>query len=325
MPATFTHAIFAVDVFEEMAIENKNLIKENVKQYTMFAQSMDSMMFYNIVSLKPGKKLRNFQHTFHTSNTNNFFIHLINYIRDNKLYNNSQVMSFLYGFLCHYVLDSNVHPYVFYKTGSFDKNDAKTYKYNNLHSFMETYIDNYMIKKKEFVNPYSYKIHEFCFDLKEFDEDLKKCLNITFKEVFKIYNMADIYYLSLKQMKSFLKNYRYDRWGIKMMGYKFINRLTPRNTFRFDALSYHYDTKFSEYFLNSKHNIWYNPCDEKIFSYESFDDLYSKSIREVLAIINNLNEYFKNKNVDLNKILKNKSYVSGLDCDKKLILKKFYF
>ena len=57
-------------------------------------------------------------------------------------------MVFLYGFICHYVLDSNVHPFVFYKTGLFDKKDKNSYKYNNLHAFMETYFDNYMIKEK---------------------------------------------------------------------------------------------------------------------------------------------------------------------------------
>ena len=29
--------------------------------------------------------------------------------------------------------------------GLFDKKDKNSYKYNNLHAFMETYFDNYMI------------------------------------------------------------------------------------------------------------------------------------------------------------------------------------
>ena len=67
-------------------------------------------------------------------------------------------MSYLVGLICHYVLDSNVHPYVFYKTGKFDKKMKSTYKYNTIHLFMETFIDNDMIKRREKVNPYKFDI-----------------------------------------------------------------------------------------------------------------------------------------------------------------------
>lgn len=115
MPATATHAIFAMDVYNALPNKIKKLIDKNTFQYKMFSQSTDSLMFYNIESLKPGKKIRELQHTFHASKSRSFFITLVEYIGRNKLYDNSYVMVFLYGFICHYVLDSNVHPLFFIK------------------------------------------------------------------------------------------------------------------------------------------------------------------------------------------------------------------
>ena len=85
MPATATHAIFAMDVYNELPNKIKKLIDKNTFQYKMFSQSTDSLMFYNIESLKPGKKIRELQHTFHTSKSRSFFITLVEYIERNKL------------------------------------------------------------------------------------------------------------------------------------------------------------------------------------------------------------------------------------------------
>ena len=86
MPATATHAIFAMDVYNELPNTIKQLIDKNTFQYKMFSQSTDSLMFYNIEGLKPGKKVRELQHTFHTSKSRSFFITLVEYIERNKLY-----------------------------------------------------------------------------------------------------------------------------------------------------------------------------------------------------------------------------------------------
>ena len=83
MPATATHAIFAMDVYNELPNKIKKLIDKNTFQYKMFSLSTDSLMFYNIESLKPGKKIRELQHTFLTSKSRSFFITLVEYIERN--------------------------------------------------------------------------------------------------------------------------------------------------------------------------------------------------------------------------------------------------
>lgn len=325
MPATMTHAYFAIDVFNKLHYDSRKVIENNLLQFKMFSQSTDSLMFYNIETLKRGKKIRSFQYTFHTSASQLFFCTLINNIKSNDFMNNSSILAYLYGLICHYVLDSNIHPFIFYKTGNFNKKDKYTYKYNNVHSFMETFLDIEMMLRNNVYNPYGFRIDNFSFDLKIFDQDLNSIIDSTFSYVFGIDNMSKIYYISLVQMKRFLKRYRIDGAGLKKHLYKIIDKITPRSTFRFEALSYNYKCNYKDFFLNSKKEIWYNPIDPNIYSYESFDDLYNKSIDEATYIINNVYDYLHGKNVNLKLLFKNKSYISGLDCNIKLNFKKFAF
>lgn len=57
----------------------------------------------------------------HHKKINDYFLSLINYINDKKYYSNGQVMTYLYGHICHFVLDTTIHPLTIYNTGVYDK------------------------------------------------------------------------------------------------------------------------------------------------------------------------------------------------------------
>lgn len=322
MPATIAHAFFAKDVYD--ILPNSIREKLNIKRTKMFAQSVDSLMFYNLFSILPGKDIRKFQGYFHTHQSQEFFINLLRFVRDNKI-DDKDVYSFLVGFICHYALDSTLHPFVFYKTGCFKKNNPSTYKYNNVHAFMETFIDNDMVRRREKTNPYEFDIGNFCFDIRPFSSNLNKAINYTFYNTFHMKNMNEIYFKSLKQMKMALTLFRRDPKGIKKNIYKIIDTFTSRRTFRFEAVSYHYPLEDRHNFLNSNHSLWRNPTTYDMTSTESFVDLYLKAIKLAKVLICASFDYLNEKDIDLEKIFINNSYVTGLDCNLKKELKYFEF
>ena len=112
MPATMTHACFAKDVYDILPDDIKNSL--SISRLKMFGQSTDSLMFYNLLSLSPGKDIRKFQSFFHRNQSQEFFLNLTRYIKDNSI-RDSDTLSFLVGFICHYILDSTIHPYIYYK------------------------------------------------------------------------------------------------------------------------------------------------------------------------------------------------------------------
>lgn len=323
MPATAVHAYFAQDLNDILPKEIKN--KLDVNRLKTFGQSIDSLMFYNLFSILPGKKIRDFQKYFHTNKTQDFFVNLINYIKENDYTEDIDVNSFLVGTICHYVLDSTVHPYIYYKTGYFNKNDKSTYKYNNVHTFMETFLDNDMIKRRESINPYKFNISKFSFDTSKFSNELKDTIKYTFKETFDVDNMDKIYYKSLKQMKNSIFIFRQDRYGIKKFFYKLADTFTSKRVFRFEAISYHYPLNDRHNFLNENHKLWRNPCDYSLTSEESFLDLYLRALKLAKVMICASFDYINGKDIELEKVFINKSYITGLDCELDKELKYFEF
>ena len=323
MPATVVHAYFAQDLNDILPKEIKN--KLDVDRLKTFGQSTDSLMFYNLFSILPGKNIRDFQKYFHTNKTQEFFINLINYIKENDYTEDIDVNSFLVGAICHYVLDSTVHPYIYYKTGYFNKNDKSTYKYNNVHTFMETFLDNDMIKRRESINPYKFNISKFSFDTSKFSNELNDTIKYTFKETFDVDNMDKIYYKSLKQMRNSIFIFRQDRYGIKKFFYKLADTFTSKRVFRFEAISYHYPLNDRHNFLNENHKLWRNPCDYSLTSEESFLDLYLKALKLAKVMICASFDYINGKDIELEKVFINKSYITGLDCELDKELKYFEF
>ena len=323
MPATITHAYFAKDVFDILPSNIKNRI--DCSRIKMFGQSMDSLMFYNMFSILPGKKIRDFSNEFHRSKTQDYFINLINYIKDNDLEKDMDVCSYLAGLICHYVLDSNIHPFVIYKTGVFDKKRKNTYKYNHEHDFMETFIYNDMVKRREKINPYKFRLDKFCFNTREFSNNLNSAIDYSFKSTFDLDNMSDVYFKSLNQMKNALYLFRRDPYGIKKVIYKIADTFTTKKVFRFECISYHYPLEDKHNYLNTNHKLWRNPTAYNMTSTESFVDLYVKSIKTAKVMICASFDYINDKDIDLEKIFTNISYITGRDCNLKKELKYFEF
>ena len=322
MPATVTHAFFAKDIYDILPANVRG--KLDIDRCKMFGQSVDSLMFYNLFSILAGKDIRKFQYHFHSYNTQAFFINLLRYIKINKI-DDIDTYSFLLGFICHFVLDSNIHPYVIYKTGLFDKNKPSTYKYNNIHAFMESYFDNDMIVRRFKTNPYKFNISGFCFDLKPFSKDLKKTIDYTFYQTFGLKNMSEIYYKSLKQMRMAINVFRRDPYGIKKFVYKLADSFTSERTYRFDAISYHVPLEDTHNYLNLDNKLWRHPVNYDDTSCESFVDLYLKSIKSAKVMMCASWDYINDKNIDLTKIFPNIKYTTGLDCNDTGEIKYFEF
>ena len=103
MPSYGTHAIHAIDVSKEYSPK----IEINVDLLKRCAIGHDSLILTQFY--KCFKKA-------HVSDTNAFFISIMNYIKDNNLNEDMDAMAFLYGHIIHYALDVKAHPLIYYMT-----------------------------------------------------------------------------------------------------------------------------------------------------------------------------------------------------------------
>ena len=178
MPSSLTHSYFAIDVYNKLDNVCKNKIK-NLDYLKIFAQGPDLLYFFNSLT-KGNIKIRKLGSYCHKHKTKDFFVNLVTNIKEDNLQNNSEVMSFLYGYISHFVLDSVVHPFVYYKTGIFDRCRKETYKYNGLHGEMEYYLDVYMIFQKEKMEAKYFKGHKYFKKITSFDSNLASTIDIVF-------------------------------------------------------------------------------------------------------------------------------------------------
>lgn len=325
MPSTVTHAYFISDVFEKLPINRKVFLKNEVDSFKTFAQSLDPLFFYISINHKKAKKIRSFANYFHNKKTGEYLITLINYIKYNYYSNNPQVMGFLYSMISHYILDSKIHPYIYYKTGNFNPNKKETYKYNAKHHIYETAIDEYLIETREKIPSWKYKHYELLFGNNEYTKDLIEVINFSFRETFNIDDFSKILKKSTKNMKLSYRLFRYDPTKIKLYGYKLINILTPKKVLNPTFLSYHNYTRNVD-FLNLQKNKWYYPTNKRKCSNKSFIELYVEALNECVNIIKEIDQYIYNdKKINLKNLIKNYSYTTGVDLSRKQDLKYFEY
>jgi len=327
MPSTLTHAYFVMDGMKLFEQNVQNFLKDSTGILKITAQSTDPFMFYNL--LKPWKKrtiANSFASKFHTTKTGEFLTKFTEYVKANDYVYNSNIMALLYGFISHYILDSTIHPYVYYKTGAFKSHDKTTYKYNSGHHIMEAYIDNYLVKKREKIKPYKYKCYKLFDGIKEFNKETNEVLDVVFKEIYNYDNFSKDYIQSLKDMRFVFRYVKYDPHGSHEKILCVIDLLKPKSVLKHRFMSYHYSPKNSEHYLNENKKKWNYAANDKLIKNLSFEELYKEALNKYIKVIKEINKYlYEDINIDLLKTYGNLSYGTGLEWQLKKENKYFEF
>lgn len=328
MPSSVTHGYFSIDVFDKCNKNVKNKLKNYLNYLKVFGQGPDPYFFYDFHLTKRSKKIYEINRSMQHTKINKHFVKLINYINDKEYYSNGQVMAYLYGQICHFVLDTTAHPYIIYSTGIYDNKNSSTFKYNGKHEEMEYYIDCYLIYQREKMLPKNYKVYKKLFNIDKFNDDLKSCITNVIKDVYGYDNAGEIYYKSIIDMKKFYYVFNYDRFGVKKCVYSIMDFVCGNRCVKKKELSFNIDPNGKLFYLNNDKQSWNNPCDINDKSNLSFNELYSFALERAVNIINDIDNMLKNKSVDNKKIEElfgNLHYGTGKDCDKDFYYRYFKY
>lgn len=287
MPSYISHAIMASDLINEInRIDGfKTLINPNeLRGYSLGAD----MAFLS-------KRLK---HDPQNYRTRDFFLSLINYIKDNNLVDNINIMALLYGHMAHYFLDINTHPLIYY----LDYGSERVGMFAN-HDLIEGYLNSYLAKERLGIDIMEVKASYFNgtnFNAKE----VSKILNIIYGD---IYGDSEIIisYRLVRDLFSFLE--LFIKSGI--VSKDFLTWVSSFNQF----LEKNDLTK--EEILNSCNGNFRNPV-TGLYQKESFIELYHRSIEMCLDAIDEVNKclYDGYSNDRLLNVFKNLSYDTGVDC-----------
>jgi len=145
MPGFTTHYILGVKAYGQLENSGlKHIISKYRWLYQLGLQGPD-MFFYNIPILRH-RDYRNVGSYMHESHVNDFFANAMYEIQSmESAQKKQQAISYIAGFLCHYVGDYICHPYVYARIGhETGKNSAYVY---GMHAALENDIDTLLLLK----------------------------------------------------------------------------------------------------------------------------------------------------------------------------------
>ena len=310
MASPIIYSYFIKDVYDNLPINRKVFLRNEKDNLRTYAQSTEPLKLYRSFNRKKEKKINSIAKTFHTKKTSEFLITLINYIKLNDLYNNPAVMGCLYSFVSHYIIDTNLNPYIYYNTGGFKSRSINNI---NLFNLFKKNIEEYLIIQNEKQNPKKYKHYNIIFKKIYPSKKLEEVLNFTFKEVYKINHFTNTWISSIKKSRKIYKHKRYDPFSIKIKFYHFYDKTLNRKKQKTEYLSYASKINNSD-FLNQNKQIWYFPTTKNKKSKRSFIEIYSISVKECINLINIIDKYIYTKSkIKIDKYIQNKSYITGVD------------
>ena len=320
MPSIVTHHIFAKEVKKQLPKKIQNEITDDI--FYVFAQSFDNLFYYKFLTPWQGKKIRELGHLAQQEKVASYFENILEYITNNQLEKNKDCLSYLYGSICHYVLDYHCHPFVIYYTGV----PSVNLKYRGLHEKMEVNIDAYMYQKYTGKELKSAKLADILLPKTKFSKQVKNTIDYTFLNTFQTTNMGNIYEKSTSTGNFLVKYFVTDTLGIKKQLYKIEDCLMKNSPRKYEYLSFYIPKIYLEY-LNENHEIWIYPADKNIKKNDSFLELFEKSLQKACYIITKIDEYFKRKisKKELLTIIGDNSYTTGLPISRKLTNKYFKY
>lgn len=290
MPAYMSHVIMGKSLYDKVK-EDEKLFKLPIEEnkFKILALGQDLSGFSNIVC----------RYDSHNQNSQAFFMNLINYIKENKLYENPSVMSFLYGHISHYFFDSIAHPFVYYIEKS-----CKPVNHISSHSMVEGFIDNYYAKQILNIDYMDLK-PEFIGDLDLSDEKLKEMMkNIylkTYNGRFAVLSYKIVYEIFKNTEKAIKDDPKVTKE--KLMNYSKFLKFLETNKLSISEI------------INDSNLIWTNPVSNEKHN-ESLLDLYNDALVKTIEAIDLVNKcIYGGEDISiLYNLFMDLSYDTGVQC-----------
>lgn len=146
MPASYTHYYFAREIYANLNDQNiQKIIEKYPDLYFIGCHGPDINFFYHPYK---NNKVIDQAYAIHDTRASDFFNHALEIVRSSS--NQEASWSYLLGFLTHFILDSNCHPYI--------NNEIQT-QTNEYHQTIESQYDRRFILKDR-LNPMTTRIRD---------------------------------------------------------------------------------------------------------------------------------------------------------------------
>lgn len=277
MPNIITHTLFADEVSDLLGLD---VMLGRHQLFEIGGSGPDVLFFHGISPYKTpvvSKFIRQVGSELHEGHVNDFYKSALNSIRREK---NNQIRDdmiiYVCGHLCHWALDSTMHPYIFYKTGF--KRPRSAWDHHRFESLMDALMLKY--KRDETIQDYDVtKITRH----KPFQARAMARIYIpAIKDIFDIDVRPYVIEEALQDWNDMQGVFR-DKTGRKIKGFQTLEKpLHLDNLFSGFAVPPVPEDNYD--IFNLMHSEWQNPATEEVFT-DSVLDLYEQAKRKAITAI----------------------------------------
>jgi hypothetical protein len=136
MPNIWAHFVFGEEVLEEMELTRMLAEPKKLRMFRMGCQGPDFLFYHHFLPWQKDKTMNEVGSAMHSEHCGLLLMDMIEGVAQRELHDPALIYTL--GFVLHHVLDRNVHPYVFYRSG-FKKWD---------HQRFEVWMDTLIVDQK---------------------------------------------------------------------------------------------------------------------------------------------------------------------------------
>jgi len=321
MPGFVTHYYFGQMTARQLTDKHsRHLIRDHREAFNLGLEGPD-VFFYHIPCHFIGE--RNIGNVMHDTSVMMFFENLFNArnglddAMDRKIAD-----AYILGFIGHYTLDTNCHPYIFYRSNHLKAKATKggTFDFGN-HVTLETDIDHTILRHYMHKSPTEFDYRDAVFvdghELTVISELLESAIANTYGENISAYRIASAIGSFTRLNRAMRDPYGIKKTGVRIaedliFGHSIISAMIPNDNI----------VKFKDP-CNLKHRKWHNPwnpadessksvmdiLEDTVPTYENRINMYMDSIHATAE--DSLNDCLKKRNALLEE-LSDLSYSTGL-------------
>ncbi len=271
MAEFISHHLFGQEILSLMPKAAQNAATTYKAAFNWGLQGPDPFFYHALAFGSPFKKYANLMHSYKTDELFYAFSRAVNRLCDER-----QIIAqaYFYGFLCHYALDSNIHPYVYCRQLQW-KEKMPNVNDSSIHCRIENDIDHelYMAKFKKPLTDFDvdkqYKLSE------EEIAIISVILHYVLKSVYDVNIPNAKIRTSFEEMRRVIK-VLYSKNQTICQGLKKLECIVGKGLF-----TCHFKTEKPNWdCLNLKHSPWFNAWQPNTLRAESVPEIFDIAGKE---------------------------------------------
>jgi len=314
VPGFITHYICGEATINELPRDIKDILQNSRQLYNVGCQGPD-MFFYYLPGLIK-KNVKNLGVCMHKSNIRAFFSNMLDIQNAAADEERLMIFSYICGYLTHYALDCNAHPYVYYKSGFRVEGDKTSQlSYSVRHRSFETAIDVLMLKMMSGEKPADKKLWQLIKAEKSHAMIIANALSTAISEAYGRHICQKEVFSAIRYMVG-LTRVLQSKHGRRKKLMELAEDLTIGEHV-VSSIIHMQEIKNGKDYLNLKKQPWYMPWDADNEINHSFGEMYSQAVVDGAGLITANFKYLKNSitKEELLIAIGNRSLASGLDID----------